>query len=525
VGILKVQQDNKQKELKEREVYLDKCKAAINAKAEKDALALELGGKREILKKATELLGAVTKLKESVAAVPVISEQLTQDLRQKESDIRALEKIIEQRQMLLAVTFKAKTPYVIETDERILSEGEGSAGETLQGSAKREFRIDFKDIADVRVSSKDEALEKSIDELGKTKATVKAQLAQYQCRSLAEFLEVKESREKKEQELASKEKDLKVTLGNDTIESLTKAISELEPRLKEFDNAFKQAKGFAISEEGLAEQEREIQKLRDEVNELNGNIRENQGILKSFSKEQLEKDKKAKARVILVAETALEDLKEFQSSGEEVVKRENELQALEQKLSVLKIEQKSLERTLQEDDYGQEDVAEMEERIDALERRANRFKTRLKAYEIISEVLGEARQNILKSISGEVDQLIGSYFALITGDKYDQVRLSRDDFSLRVFSNEKGDWINPDTEELSAGARDQLYLAARLALMTAVVGDNSIPVILDDPLVHFDSERRENTRNLLKEVSKKHQLLIFSCHDYYDDWADQIITF
>jgi uncharacterized protein YhaN len=55
--------------------------------------------------------------------------------------------------------------------------------------------------------------------------------------------------------------------------------------------------------------------------------------------------------------------------------------------------------------------------------------------------------------------------------------------------------------------------------------DNSMPVILDDPLVHFDSERRENTRNLLKEVSKKHQVLIFSCHDYYDDWADQMITF
>ena len=525
VDILKVQQDGKQEKLKEREANLDKCKAATKTRAEKESLVLELGGKRDILGKATELLGAVTKLKESVAAVPVISEQLTQDLRQKESDIRALEKIIAQRQMLLTVTFKAKTPYVIETEEGLLSEGEGSAGETVQGSAKREFRIDFKDIADVRVSSKDEALEKSIEELGETKATVKEQLAQRQCRSLAEFLEMKESREKKEQELESKEKDLKVTLGKETIESLTKGISELEPRLKELDNALKQAKGFAISEEELTEQEREIQKLRDEVNELNGNIRENQGILKSFSKEQLEKDKKVKAREILVAETALEDLKEFQSSGEEVVKRENELQDLEQRLSALKIEQKSLARTLQEDDYGQEDVAEIEERIDSLERRANRLKTRLRAYEVISEVLGEARQNILKSISGEVDQLIGSYFALITGGKYDQVRLSRDDFSLQVFSEEKGDWINPDTEELSAGARDQLYLAARVALLGAVTGDNSVPLILDDPLVHFDSERRENTRNLLKEVSKKHQVLIFSCHDYYDDWADQVITF
>jgi len=26
-------------------------------------------------------------------------------------------------------------------------------------------------------------------------------------------------------------------------------------------------------------------------------------------------------------------------------------------------------------------------------------------------------------------------------------------------------------------------------------------------------------------VAKKHQVLIFSCHDYYDDWADQVIAF
>ena len=96
--------------------------------------------------------------------------------------------------------------------------------------------------------------------------------------------------------------------------------------------------------------------------------------------------------------------------------------------------------------------------------------------------------------------------------------------SLLVFSAEKGDWINPDTEELSSGAKDQLYLAARLALVDAVCGEDSIPLVLDDPLVHFDASRRENTRNLLQEVSKKHQVLIFSCHDYCDDWANQVIS-
>ena len=169
-------------------------------------------------------------------------------------------------------------------------------------------------------------------------------------------------------------------------------------------------------------------------------------------------------------------------------------------------------------------MAELEERIEFLERKAERLRKKLRAYEIIGEVLDEARQNVLRGISDEVDERIGAYFSQITDKKYERVRLSREDFSLQVFSPEKGDWINPDTEELSAGARDQLYLAARLALVDEVTGGNALPLILDDPFVHFDASRRENTRNLLREASKKHQVILLSCHDYYDEWADQIIS-
>jgi uncharacterized protein YhaN len=302
-------------------------------------------------------------------------------------------------------------------------------------------------------------------------------------------------------------------------------VGQLETRLRQLSDVFEGIKDFAISEEDLTNREREIQALRKHVQELEGNIRENQGILKSFSKEQLEKDKKDLARQMYIEQTALEDLKAFEASGQEVLKQEDEVKALERKVSELKVEQQALKRVLEEERFGQEDVAELEERIEFLERNAERLRMKLRAYEIIGQVLAEARQNVLTGISGEVDERIGVYFSQITEKKYGQVRLSREDFSLQVFSPEKGDWINPDTEELSAGARDQLYLAARLALVDVVTGGNPLPLILDDPLVHFDPFRRENTRNLLREVSKKHQVILLSCHDYYDDWADQIITF
>ncbi|MBN1840938.1 MAG: AAA family ATPase [Deltaproteobacteria bacterium] len=522
---IRSQLESKDNKLITCEANLQKHRGAVRAKVEKEALDKECQQKKDLLGRAKEIAEARDVLKKSLGDIPVFPKALVRDLVQMESDVKALERSIGERGMLLKVTLKRPIPYEIETEDGIVSAGEGAAGTTLEETAKKEIRVDFKDIAEVRVATKDRALEESLEELKEKKGLLKTRLEQYQCQSVAELVAMKELREKTQRQLEAKEGELKITLGKETMASLAKGASELEIRLEQLSKAFEEMKEFAISEEELAEREREIPSMRKEVQELEGNIRENQGILKSFSKEDLEKEKKDLARHMLVAETALDDLKAFEASGEEVVKQEDEVKTLEKKLSELKVERQTLEHILQEDRYGQEDVAEFEERIESLERRADRLRMRLRAYEIIGEVLNEARQNILKSISGEVDERIGAYFALITGGKYDRVRLSREDFSLRVFSREKGDWINPDTEELSAGAKDQLYLAARLALIDAVTGGNSIPLILDDPLVHFDALRRENTRNLLKEMSKTHQVLIFSCHDHYNDWANQIISF
>jgi len=522
---LTTQLDVKQGDLKTGEGNLEKYRKAAKTLTDRDALQKTLQDKKDVLAKVREIMSTIDGLRKSLADLPAIPEKSVRDVLRAENEIMALEKAIGQRVMHLKVIFKTKIPYAIETEDGLLSAGQGAAGETVEGTAKREIRIDLKEIAEVQVTTQDQALEEGSRELREKKSFLKNQLEKYKCQSVAEMEAMRGRREKKGRDLEAKETELKITLGRETGESLTTQVGQLETRLRELGSSFEGIKEFAISEEELTNREQEIQILRKHVHELEGNIRENQGILKSFSKEQLEKEKKELARQMFVAKTALDDLKAFEASGEEVLKQEDEVKTLERKLPDLKVEQQTLKRILEEERFGQEDVAELEERIEFLERNGERLRMKLKAYEIIGEVLAEARQNVLKGISGDVDERIGAYFGQITDKKYGQVRLSREDFSLQVFSPDKGDWINPDTEELSAGARDQLYLAARLALVDVVTGGNSLPLILDDPLVHFDPIRRGNTRNLLKEVSKKHQVILLSCHDYYDDWADQIISF
>ncbi len=521
---LTTQLDAKQGDLKTGEGNLEKYRKASKIRADRDALQKALGDKKAVLAKVSEIERVIDGLKKSLTDLPAIPEKSVRDVLRAENEIMALEKAIGKRAMHLKVTFKRGIPYAIETEDGPLSAGEGAAGETVEATAKKAIRIDLKDIAEVQVSTQDQALDDAMGELGEKRTFLRNHLAQYQCESVAEMEAMRGRREAIGRDLEAKETELKITLRGETVESLVTQAGQLEARLGELNAAFEEIKAFAITEGELADREREIQALRNHVHELEGNIRENQGILKSFSREGLEKEKRELARQMYIEQTALDDLKAFEASGEEVLKKDDEVKALERKLSDLKVEQQALKHILEQERFGQEDVAELEERIESLERKAERLRKKLRAYEIIGEVLDEARQNILRGISAGVDERIGAYFGRITDGKYERVRLSREDFSIQVLSPEKGDWINPDTEELSSGARDQLYLAARLALVDEVAGGNALPLILDDPFVHFDASRRENTRNLLREASKKHQVILLSCHDYYDGWADQIIS-
>ncbi len=66
---------------------------------------------------------------------------------------------------------------------------------------------------------------------------------------------------------------------------------------------------------------------------------------------------------------------------------------------------------------------------------------------------------------------------------------------------------------LSLGTCQQLYLALRIALLECVeqVGSN-LPVLADDILVNFDDERRRGAVKALVQLSKKRQVIIFTCH-------------
>lgn len=64
--------------------------------------------------------------------------------------------------------------------------------------------------------------------------------------------------------------------------------------------------------------------------------------------------------------------------------------------------------------------------------------------------------------------------------------------------------------DLSGGAAEQLQIVQRLAV-AELVGDQSVPVFLDDALGYADSERARKMNELLTESGKKHQIIVMTC--------------
>ena len=64
---------------------------------------------------------------------------------------------------------------------------------------------------------------------------------------------------------------------------------------------------------------------------------------------------------------------------------------------------------------------------------------------------------------------------------------------------------------MSSGARDQLYLALRLAVCQVLTGAKEAPLILDDPFLTSDDARTARGIALLKELGRERQIILLTC--------------
>ena len=77
-------------------------------------------------------------------------------------------------------------------------------------------------------------------------------------------------------------------------------------------------------------------------------------------------------------------------------------------------------------------------------------------------------------------------------------------------------------EQLSQGARDQLYLAVRLALADLLARDVELPFIFDDPFLTCDEQRTERIRVTLLTIAASRQIIVLSHRNEIASWGKRV---
>jgi uncharacterized protein YhaN len=156
-----------------------------------------------------------------------------------------------------------------------------------------------------------------------------------------------------------------------------------------------------------------------------------------------------------------------------------------------------------------DDLAEVKQRESQLLETQTSIAAVGAAWWLAHKIISDIKEEVEKSSQPKLVQRASEIASYITGDAWSGFILD-DDQRIQVRQGP----VLIDQEGLSAGSKDVLRLAIRLAVaeMHREKNDIALPIFLDDPTASIDDERAPRLFEILKQFSEHHQL-IMTTHD------------
>jgi uncharacterized protein YhaN len=129
-------------------------------------------------------------------------------------------------------------------------------------------------------------------------------------------------------------------------------------------------------------------------------------------------------------------------------------------------------------------------------------------------------EQLRQSQQGPILRAATAHFRLLTGGRYIRLETREEDDGSAVLRAVRDDGTACPMEQLSEGARDQLFLALRAAALEAQAeAAEPLPFIADDLLASFDEARAAAALQLLAGLGRGVQVILFTHHAHVADMA------
>ncbi|MDX9700552.1 MAG: AAA family ATPase [Rhodocyclaceae bacterium] len=164
----------------------------------------------------------------------------------------------------------------------------------------------------------------------------------------------------------------------------------------------------------------------------------------------------------------------------------------------------------------EETRAEQALAVEQSERRCAEFSRRAAALDLLLAMLREKRQALTRRLHAPLQRHLNHYLQLLFPGA--QLEMDDDLVPQRLLRGGTSADVTA-LDALSFGAREQMGLISRLAYADMLrEADRPTLIILDDALVHSDSQRLAQMKRILFDAATRHQILLFTCHP--ENWRD-----
>ena len=127
----------------------------------------------------------------------------------------------------------------------------------------------------------------------------------------------------------------------------------------------------------------------------------------------------------------------------------------------------------------------------------------LNAINFALNTIHELSATIHDSFGLQLNKTVSQIIDTVTDHKYQDLKI---DEKLNIKLGWKNNYIILD--RLSSGTIDQVYFALRLAISDLLLGNEPMPLILDDSFALYDDSR---VKAVLNMIAERNQVILFSC--------------
>ena len=162
---------------------------------------------------------------------------------------------------------------------------------------------------------------------------------------------------------------------------------------------------------------------------------------------------------------------------------------------------------------GSAKAAEIAEKMEQELTRIRRLAERYSLLKLASKILQQEIERYREEHQDPVLKIASGYFNNLTMGSFVGLRTDVDDKGGPILVGVRPDNLRLTVDKMSSGTRDQLFLALRLATLEWRLETNEpMPFIVDDILINFDDDRSKATLEVLADLSKKNQVILFTHH-------------